>query len=108
MNKTKLAGRIAEMPGVTAAALISREGIPLQVEGMSEDMADTVAALASGMCALAKRMNVADGVRHVHVVLDGRDIVLLPAASEAVLVVVRPGMSDESGVDALRMAAAAL
>ena len=84
MNKTKLAVRIAEMLGVTAAAL------------------------ASGMCALAKWMNVADGVRHVHVVLDGRDIVLLPAASEAVLVVVRPGMSDESGVDALRMAAAAL
>ena len=109
MDKVELAALVAGMAGVSAAAVISRDGIPLQVEGMSEDVADTLAALASGMCALAKRMNEeGNGVRHVHVVLADHDMVLLPTMSGAVLVVMRPGRNDESGFDVLRTAAAAL
>ncbi|MHB1531001.1 roadblock/LC7 domain-containing protein [Acidithiobacillus sp.] len=96
---------VGRLPGIGAAALISREGVPLATVGMEEDMADTLAALASGMCALANRLSnnlTNSAVRHLRVDLDSQDLVFAPTGSGAVLAVLRRDGTSEAGIDQLR------
>jgi predicted regulator of Ras-like GTPase activity (Roadblock/LC7/MglB family) len=107
----QLQALVGRLPGIGAAALISREGVPLATVGMEEDLADTLAALASGMCALANRLsnNLANSaVRHLRVDLDGQDLVFAPTGSGAVLAVLRRGGTGEAGIAALRQEARGL
>ena len=107
----QLQALVGQLPGVGAAALISREGVPLATVGMEEELADTLAALASGMCALANRLSndLASGaVRHLRVDLDGQDLVFAPTGSGAVLAVLRRDGTGEAGIEGLRREALAL
>ena len=107
----QLQALVGRLPGVGAAALISREGVPLATVGMEEELADTLAALASGMCALANRLsnNLASGVvRHLRVDLDGQDLIFAPTGSGAVLAVLRRDRTGEAGIEGLCREALAL
>ncbi|MEU3269842.1 roadblock/LC7 domain-containing protein [Saccharomonospora sp. NPDC006951] len=89
------------VPHTRSALLLSSDGIPKFWHGLDNDGADTLAALASGLCSLAQqvgtRFSGGDGVRQVVSEL-GEVILLVTAASEGTVLTVLAGRDVDTGI----------
>src|SRR3954471_18512268 len=93
-----LQGLVERVPHTRSALLLSADGLRKAVEGLTNDEADHMAALASGMYSLARSAGVrfADGadVRQVVVELDNRLLFVSAAGSGACLAVMADREAD--------------
>lgn len=95
------------VPNTQSALLLSSDGIAVQWYGLDTDGADTLAALASGLCSLAQqvgsRFGGGPGIRQVNSELD--DVVLFAtAASENSILAVLANREVDAGILGYEMA----
>ncbi|WP_406427778.1 roadblock/LC7 domain-containing protein [Streptomyces sp. NBC_01589] len=93
-----LQGLVERVPNTRSALLLSADGLRKAVEGLTDDEADHMAALASGMYSLARSAGIrfADGadVRQVVVELDNRLLFVSAAGAGACLAVMADREAD--------------
>ncbi|GAA3770077.1 roadblock/LC7 domain-containing protein [Streptomyces chiangmaiensis] len=93
-----LKGLVERVPGTRSALLLSADGLRKAAEGLNDDEADHMAALASGLHSLARSAGVrfADGadVRQVVVELDTALLFVSAAGSGACLAVMADREAD--------------
>lgn len=99
---TWLLRRLVEtVPNTQSALLLSTDGIAKYWHGLDTDGADTLAALASGLCSLAQQVGArfggGDGVRQVNAEL-GRGILVTTAASAGTILAVLASRDVDAGI----------
>jgi predicted regulator of Ras-like GTPase activity (Roadblock/LC7/MglB family) len=96
-----LTNLVQTVPSTRSAILLSSDGLPKYFHGVDADNADRLAALASGLCSLARgvgsRFGSSDGVRQVVAELD--DVMLfVTAAGRGTVLAVLAGRDTDVGV----------
>lgn len=105
---TWLLGRLVDaVPNTQSALLLSSDGIAVHWHGLDTDGADTLAALASGLCSLSQqvgsRFGGGAGIRQVNAELD--DVILfVTAASENSILAVLANRDVDAGILSYEMA----
>jgi predicted regulator of Ras-like GTPase activity (Roadblock/LC7/MglB family) len=99
---TWLLSRLTEaVPNTQSALLLSADGIAKYWHGLDTDGADTLAALASGLCSLAQQVGTrfggGDGVRQVVSEL-GEIILFVTAASAGTVLAVLASREVDAGI----------
>ena len=87
-----LEGLLRDFPTLRAAALVSRDGVPMAARGLDDESADTLAAMAAGICAMTRRFadRLGEGtIRSLHADLGSDELLLMPAMDGLVLAVLR-------------------
>jgi predicted regulator of Ras-like GTPase activity (Roadblock/LC7/MglB family) len=96
-----LSSLVQKVPHTRSALLLSADGLKKHFHGLDVDGADKLAAIASGLCSLARTAGVrfggSDGVRQVVAELD--DVVLfVTAAGPGAVLAVLAGRDADAGV----------
>ncbi|POX43024.1 dynein regulation protein LC7 [Streptomyces sp. Ru73] len=81
-----LEGFLARVPGATGVLWATCDGLKLASAGLTTDMADTMAALVSGMHSLSKNLGVLagvsdGGVRQINIEHDGANLFVMSAGN---------------------------
>ncbi|MFV2101861.1 MULTISPECIES: roadblock/LC7 domain-containing protein [Micromonospora] len=95
-----LSGLVERVPHTRSALLLSSDGLPRAAHGMTDDSADHLAAIASGLFSLtrsaADRFDAGSGVRQVVAELDETLLFVTAAGDGAVLAVLAGRQADVS------------
>jgi predicted regulator of Ras-like GTPase activity (Roadblock/LC7/MglB family) len=102
-----LSSLIQKVPHTRSALLLSSDGLKKHFHGLDADSADQLAAVASGLCSLARSAGVrfggGDGVRQVVAELD--DVLLfISAAGPGAVLAVLAGREADVGILGYEMA----
>lgn len=93
-----LGNLVAAVPGATSALLLSADGLPAARHGLDDEYADKLAAMASGMCSIARNIGrVFSGsglLRQIVTELDGLILFVSAAGSNSVLAVLTTRNAD--------------
>ena len=105
---TWLLSRLTDkVPGTRSAVLLSADGIAKSWYGLEQDGAETLAAMASGLCSLSQqvgsRFSGGDGVRQVVSEL-GEIILFVTAASVGTVLAVLADREVDAGILSYEMA----